>query len=308
MKNSTAALQVNQEFTKRNVKMHKYASLEGEVLTGVSIRSHHVFDKAKFHISIKGGFKMRNKHIAKIGIIGLAAIFLLSMAFISSAQMSVQKKPIKPPSDDFQDMPLCIDFLTGDLNPNIDPLCNSSRGITAYAGRRRTINLTIRKNVKDPYLTMSLGGYLTAELGDPDPANDGGDLPVLGPYPVLSAGRISSPELQVGIEVNIKDMEFTEIGTNARLYFEDESGLLYMLCWGPAPMPGGFQRTNPNAPFVSVTRNDDAAGKRNWNVTTLDQDRGLYLDVHTAFLWVSIGPWEYCGAFDVSFSYFAIQE
>jgi len=115
--------------------------------------------------------------------------------------------------------------------------------------------------------------------------------------------------LQVGIGVNLQDMDpGTGTGVNARLYFKDDSGLLYMLCWGPAPMPGGFQQTNPSAPWVEVIRNEDADGLRNWDVTTIGENRGVG-DVHTAFLWASIdGPWEYCGAFDVSFSYFAIQE
>ena len=50
--------------------------------------------------SSKGGSEMRKSLFAKLGIFGLAAIFLLSMASISADQMKTQGKPVKPPKPD----------------------------------------------------------------------------------------------------------------------------------------------------------------------------------------------------------------
>ena len=112
--------------------------------------------------------------------------------------------------------------------------------------------------------------------------------------------------------------EETSIGTTARLRFKDDNGEEYHLFWGPGPWPGGKRWTNPSAqsaPFVSVQRNLDVGEidpKSNWNVNTNEEigEFNLRKGMHTAFLWLLSKPYtfDYCGAYDVSFSYIATEE
>jgi hypothetical protein len=88
-------------------------------------------------------------------------------------------------------------------------------------------------------------------------------------------------------------------------------GQEYQLIWGSDLLPGGFQRTNPSAPDISVLRNPDDNGKRNWDVNTNPEIGGERDGAHTAFLWWVLsphGPRDYCGAYDVSFNYFAKEQ
>jgi hypothetical protein len=200
-------------------------------------------------------------------------------------------------------------------------LCDSISGVTAFAGRRWGVGLEINKNISNPYLILSLGNPLTRILGDLDPKTDGGYYDGDGqdpcPLPFLYDGVISEPQFVVGeglVLVNIKNMGVGEHwDTVARLIFKDAKGLTYHLFWGSGLMPGGFRLTNESAPDVYVVRNadEDEGGKRNWYVTTNAEEEGPPREgLHTAFLWKLSKPWtfDYCGAFDVSFSYTAIEE
>ena len=244
---------------------------------------------------------MKHRLITKLLIFGFAAIFLLGMAWDSTAQNDTVQRG-KPPKDSVQDLSVCAYFNAGHLGiVPPDPLCDSSRGITAYVGRNHNIKVAIRKNLSNPYFSLDLTNPLDWIDGDP--------FPVAGLPPVPSTGgRISEPELQAGIEVPLIGLG-GEIGTIARLYFKDDNDVLYLLHWGPFEFPGHNQRTNPDAPEVSITGYTDTNGKRNWSVHTQGQERGGFNECHTAFLWVSVsGPWEYVGAYNVSFSYLAIEE
>ena len=173
----------------------------------------------------------------------------------------------------------------------------------------------------DPYLDLSLGPILDADLVgpdvDPDPAADGGYFDGDGqpscPLPILASGRLSEPELQVGIGVNVKDIApETSLMTNGRLSFKDDVGQEYQLLWGADLQPGGFQRTNPSAPDICIYRNpDDVNGKRSWDVCTNQEDGGDRVGAHTAFLWWVLSPHgahDYCGAYNVSFYYIATEQ
>jgi hypothetical protein len=244
---------------------------------------------------------MKHRLITKLVIFGFAAIFLLGMASESTAQNATVQKG-KPPKDSVQDLPVCAYFNAGHLGTATVPLCDSSRGISAYVGRNFNIKVAIRKNLSNPYFSLDLTNPLDWIEGDPIPVA-GLPLPTLGSDP-----RISEPDLQAGVEVLLIDLT-TTIGTNARLYFKDDNGVLYLLHWGPIEFPGHNQRTNPDAPFVWVTGYTDDDGKRNWSVETLAETDGVRSGIHTSFLWVSVsGPWEYVGAYNVSFSYNAIEE
>jgi hypothetical protein len=280
------------------------------------------------------------KKIHNLKLFGLVAFLAFALVFIGVDFIEGQKKetkgkPDKPPGqgkkgdDAFQDMPLCIVFGPGEeigpLVTNDNPLCDSISGVTAFAGRRWGIGFEIHKNTSDPSFFLTLGDRLPVDTGDPNPATDGGyyeyfcDPPDLG-----DDGRIFVPQFGVGVGKecpNIKDMPInTPLPTDAQLIFEDDDGDEYHLFWGPGPWPGDNPWTNPSAPDVKVVRNHDIIivgdDQSNWNVTTNKEDRidpadeTGYEDVHTAFLWKLSKPWtwDYCGAFDVSFSYFAIEE
>ena len=233
-------------------------------------------------------------------------------------------KPDKPPGDDggdtFKDMPVRIDFGVGEITPSENPLCASTEGVTAFAGKNRTITLSIHKRIMDPYLVLSLGSPLAVDdVGpdvDPDPATDGGYFDGDGqpscPLPILDSGRLSEPELQVGIGVNVKDIDpETHLMTNGRLRFKDDVGQEYQLLWGADLQPGGFQRTNPSAPDIYIYRNPDDNGKRKWDVYTNPEAGSGRDGAHTAFLWWVLSPHgahDYCGAYDVSFYYIATEE
>ncbi len=247
---------------------------------------------------------MKHRLITKLVIFGFAVVFLLGMAWDSTAQnVTVQKG--KPPKDSVQDLPVCAYFNAGHLGTTTIPLCDSSRGITAYVGRNHNIKVAIRKNLSNPYFSLDLTNPLGWIDGDPEQVA-GLPLPTLGSDDPDDP-RIFAPELQAGVLIPLIGLE-GEMGTNARLYFKDDNGILFLLHWGPFEFPGDNQRTNPGAPYVRITGSTDDDGKRNWLVETTAKD-GVRSDIHSAFLWVSVsGPWEYVGAYDVSFSYNAIEE
>lgn len=282
---------------------------------------------------------MREKLITRLGILGLAVILCLSLASYSIDQEAItQAKPDKPPGQDkkgddaFQDMPLFIDYFAGELHSSSLPLRDSERGITAFAGRRRTIFLEINKNISNPHLYLTLGNRLTADPEDPDPANDGpepgdyGNYPDFAPPPDLDlggnpAGAIIGPEFMAGVGVNIKDMIEDYLPTMARLHFKDAQGRTYYLFWGPGPWAGGKLWTNPDplsAPHVIVDRLHEITGDgvilspRHWNALTHAEvgNENPRENKHTAFLWLISKGWipDYCGAFNVSFSYHAQEE
>ncbi|MGD8538271.1 MAG: hypothetical protein PVI66_06115 [Candidatus Aminicenantes bacterium] len=252
----------------------------------------------------------------------------MSLASYSIDQEAItQAKPDKPPGQDkkgdddaFQDMPLLIDFFAGELHSSSLPLRDSDRGITVFAGRRWGIVLEIQKNISNPYLILNLGDRLTDNReypGDPNPAADGPDEGDFGNYldfapePILDpTGRIYEPRFMVGERVPIKDSLAISIDTGAKLYFKDAMGQTYHLFWGPDAQPGGAQRTNPLAPPVTVyRRHAEGESPRNWDVYTNADSSDRY-NKHTAFLWLLSKGWtlDYCGAYDVSFSYHAEEE
>lgn len=272
------------------------------------------------------------KKIHNLKLFGLVAILTVALVFIGVDFIEGQKtterkgnpnKP-KPPGKgeiSFQNMPLCILSLAGKIGKlGNNSLCDSVGGVTAFAGRQWSISLEIHKNTSDPSLTLSLDSQLGhIEGSDPNPLTDGGyyngrDDPT-DPCPtptLLDGGRIFGPQFAVGVGIsldNIKDMEPGEYKeVEAELIFKDDYGDEYHLFWGPGLFPGGIERTNPSAPDVYVVRNSDANGKRNWLVyTQAESARG---NAHTAFLWKLSKPWtwDYCGAYNVSFSYTAIEE
>jgi len=120
--------------------------------------------------------KSKNKRV-RLGLISFVSCLILAFAWgiLVFSDTALADKPDKPPGKGkkgdegaFQDMPLCIDFDSGQLIPNVDPLCDSSRGITAFAGRRWSIVLEIHKKISDPYLILpSPWVPLTPILGDP---------------------------------------------------------------------------------------------------------------------------------------------
>jgi hypothetical protein len=270
-------------------------------------------------------WKNRNKRVGLcVTVMAGCLILAILWAVLVIPKNALAKKPDKPPVGDddvFKDMPLCIKFGDGEITPSENPLCASTEGVTAFAGRNRTITLSIHKRTEDPNLVLSLGPKLVADTTlpdvDPDPAADGGYFDGPGqpecPPPILGSGRLYEPELQVGISVNVKDIDpETPLMTNGRLIFIDDVGQEYQLLWGKDPQPGGFQRTNPSAPDISIYRNpDDVEGKRNWDVDTNPEIGGEQEGAHTAFLWWVLSPHgahDYCGAYDVSFNYIATEE
>lgn len=257
------------------------------------------------------------KRLSDLKLLGLVAFLTVALVFIGLSFVQGQeatiskgkpvkpeKKPGKPGGNDSQDMPLCIDF-EGQLTASVDPLCDSGKGVDVYAGRNWGITIKIHKKTRDPYLIVS-PAPLPLNPMDGDPGLTTGFLPVLG-----SNGRISEPEFTVSVGVNVKDMAIgADHWTNGRLRFKDDYGTFFTIFWGPYVLPDGRWRTNPSAPAIHIHRNDDADGKRNWSVMT-QEDEGARSGYHTAFLW-GLTPgsdlMQYCGAYQVSFSYFAIEE
>ena len=265
-------------------------------------------------------WKNRNKRVGLcVTVVAGCLILAIVWVVLAMPETALAKKPGSG-DDTFRDMPLCIEFGDGKISPSENPLCASTEGVTAFAGRNRTITLSIHKRIENPNLVLSLGPKLVADTTgpdvDPDPAADGGYFDGPGqpecPPPVLGSGRLSEPELQVGISVNVKDIDpETPLMTNGRLIFKDDVGQEYQLIWGSDPQPGGFQRTNPSAPDIRIFRNPDDDGKRNWDVDTNPEIGGERDDAHTAFLWWVLSPHgahDYCGAYDVSFNYFAKEQ
>ena len=202
--------------------------------------------------------------------------------------------------------------------------CDSDQGISAAVGRRRSIVLLLDdKPNQDRRLVLTLGSQLPAAPGDPDPNTDGGQIeqPAPGdwsthPLPEIPAEGITG-ELWVAYRVNVLRMgeegeEPNPNLRNARLLWTDPQGREWRMYWGPYPQPGGAQQTNPDAPEVQITRAEDASGLLNeWHVATLEDLAPERAGACTAFLWLENnpnGPDDYCGAFDVSFEYVAVEQ
>jgi hypothetical protein len=261
------------------------------------------------------GDRISKSKIGGFGLIIMVSCLILAFVWVTldlSGTILAQKKT--PPGQDkkvdsTQDMPLCFDFDEADskLIPNVNPLCDSIKQVDAYAGRNWGITIKIHKRISDPYLHLLSLDPLPWIEGDPEVGT--GIMPVLG-----SGGgdwRISEPEFQVALGVNVQDMApGASLWTIARLRFRDDDGNFCTLFWGPGSF-GPYQRSNESAPTVHVQRTDDGTGLRNWYVTSQVEDRGGYVNVHTAFLWV-VNPatdiFEYSGAYNVPFIYSAIQE
>lgn len=280
------------------------------------------------------------KKILDLKLFGLVAILTVALFFIGvnfiEGQVKTQDKPDTPPGKDkkgdddaFKDMPVCISLGPGEINEiGSKSLCDSTKGVTAFAGRRWGIGVSINKNTSNPSLSLTLGERLDEENGDPFPRSDDYE-----PNFDVS-GRMSEPELWAGVGKecpNIKDMPLPPsseedppnwILTEAELRFRDDNGNVYHLFWGPGLWPGDRPWTNDNpllAPEVYIERNADkptpVGDHRNWDVYTqagevVEGDGNPRAGKNTAFLWVRLAGWTwvYCGAYDVPFSFYAEEE
>ncbi|MFG0283699.1 MAG: hypothetical protein ACF8R7_04695 [Phycisphaerales bacterium JB039] len=225
-----------------------------------------------------------------------------------------------------KDLSVCITMSSaGDLTSDgSGDYCGSVQGVNAAVGRRRAIGLGLGdKPNQDRRLVLTLGTQLPEAPGDPDPNTDGGQIqqPTPGdwsthPLPEIPPEGLTGT-LQAAYRVNVLRMgeegeEPNPNFRNARLLWTDPQGREWRMYWGPHPQPGGFQTTNPDAPEVKITRAEDTSGLLNeWHVVTLEDLAPERLGTCTAFLWLENnpnGPDDYCGAFDVSFEFVAVEE
>ena len=103
--------------------------------------------------------QIRKSQKGGYGLIIMVSCLILAFGWVtlgglSSTALAQKKSPAKvKPDDSVQDMPLCFDFDETDsvLIPNVNPLCDSIKGVEAYTGRNWGITINIHKRVSDPY-------------------------------------------------------------------------------------------------------------------------------------------------------------
>lgn len=255
---------------------------------------------------------------------GLAAASLVAALAASGAASG---PPNGKGGGEYQDLSVCTSLSpVGGLASDVwGVYCDSESGVDARVGRNRGILVGVaeKRNHRGRHFALSLGERLPDVAGDPDPNADGGviDQPTPGDWSTHALPEIP-PELignlMCAYRVNVLRMgepneEPNPNLRNGRLRWTDADGHYWELLWGPHLQPGEFQKTNPDAPAVMITRRDDGAGNllHEWDVVTLGDGDAARAGASTAFLWRRAsrnGPFDYFGAFDVSFEYSAVEE